>query len=253
MWIEQVNRLIAQTEGQVGLLINNLATGEVLFAKNEEMVCPSCSIIKVAVLLTLVDEAAAGRVELNQAAPLAAGEAAGSCGLTEHLSPGLPLTYRDYALFMIGVSDNMATNKLISLLGMEKINVKLAELGMKDTVLGRKMMDFEAKKQGRDNFTSCADMLILFSHLYNQPEKYTEALGILKRQQLNNQLAGWLDLDEFEFAHKTGELPGLRHDIGIMYLHEPIFVAFMSQELKQISDGNRLANEIGWLLYQNYK
>ncbi len=253
MWTEQVGELIAQTEGQVGLLVKNMLSGEILFSHNADLVFPACSIIKLPILLTLMDEATAGRVDLAQTAPLAAREAVGGCGLIRHLSKNLPLSYRDYAVFMIAVSDNGAANKLISLLGMERINARIQELGMKDTVLGRKMMDFEAKKQGRDNFTTCQDMCAVFDRFYSRPDVYGDALHILKQQQINNLLSGVLDLDAFEFAHKTGDLPRIRHDIGIMYLKEPVFIAFMSKELRTETQGHRLANEIGALLYEYYQ
>lgn len=253
MWADRVSGLIAKTEGQVGLLVKNMATAEILFSHNANMVFPACSIIKLPILLTLIDEAVAGRVDLGQTAPLADDEVAGGCGLTRHLSKNLPLSYRDYAVFMITVSDNDATNKLITLLGIENINAKVKGLGLKNTILGRKMMDFEAKKQGKDNFTSCSDMLTVFDRFYRYTDKYEDALYILKQQQINNLLSGVLDTDAFEFAHKTGDLPRTRHDIGIMYLKEPIFIAFMSKELKSENEGHRLAHEIGALIYEYYK
>ncbi|MDR2575907.1 MAG: class A beta-lactamase-related serine hydrolase [Treponema sp.] len=74
---------------------------------------------------------------------------------------------------------------------------------MASTVLGRKMLDFEAGSQGKDNFICCNDKLILFEHLHE-------------------------NLDAFEFAHKTGVLPHTFLDTGIMYLRDPIFVALFS-------------------------
>lgn len=253
MWTDKAKELIARTRGQVGLLVKNLKTGEVLFSYNTGMVFPSCSVIKVPILLTLMDEAADGRIDLGQPEPVSPDACVEGSGLVRHLSEGLPLTCRDHALLMIALSDNTSTNKLISLLGMQKINEKIRELGMKDTVLARKMMDFEAKAQGKDNFTSCDDMLILFTRLYDNPDRYGDAIAILKQQQLNSMLAASLDTDAFEFAHKTGGLPYTHHDIGIMYLKDPIFVSFMTKELKEEKDGLSLAHDIGLLIYEAFR
>jgi len=38
--------------------------------------------------------------------------------------------------------------------------------------------------------------------------------------------------------------------IDKMYLGDPIFVAFMSKELKREKDGYRLAHELGLLIYE---
>ena len=47
---------------------------------------------------------------------------------------------------MIKYSDNIATNVLIDILGMDNINKKSQELGLKATKLNRKMM-----KEGEQN------------------------------------------------------------------------------------------------------
>jgi beta-lactamase class A len=112
------------------------------------------------------------------------------------------------------------------------------------------MLDFEARSRGKDNFTSCGDMCKLFEHLHDNSSKYEEALDILKKQIHNNLLSGLLDPDAFEFAHKTGGLPHTLLDTGIMYLREPVFVAYMSKDLKSEKDGYRLAHELGLLIYE---
>ncbi|WP_255222755.1 serine hydrolase, partial [Shouchella clausii] len=60
---------------------------------------------------------------------------------------------------MIIVSDNTATNLIIELLGIEKINQLFKDLGFNNTSLNRKMMDFEALKNGIDNTTTARDMV----------------------------------------------------------------------------------------------
>ena len=252
MWFEKAKQLIAGVEGEIGLLVKNLASGET-FAYGEGTVFPSASTIKVPILLTLLDAAAEGRVDLNAASPVSKADIVGGCGIVQFLSEKIPFTLLDHATMMIDLSDNTATNQLIANVGMDRVNAKCRELGLKDTVLGRKLMDFEAKKQGRDNFTSCADMLVIFETIHKNPERYALALKLLKQQMLNDLLPLLTVPDEFEFAHKTGDLGGVRHDVGIMYLRDPIFIAFMSKNLKRDLDGIRLANEVGLLIYNEFK
>ena len=257
MWTDESSKkileLIKETDGQIGFLIKNLKTSEVLFSHNASMVTPAASIIKLPILLTLLDEAAEGRISLDEAVPVSAGDFVEGSGLIRHLSGKQPLSWLDHALFMITVSDNASTNHLISRLGIDSINSKIKSLGMKSTVLGRKMMDFEARAQGKDNYTNCDDLSVIFEHFYRNGEKYGEALRILKQQQHSDLLAGLLDTDAFEFAHKTGGLPRTRHDAGIMYLRDPVLVAFLSKELKHEKDGLRLAHEIGLKIYEEFK
>jgi len=247
MWMEQAKKLIVTTDGLIGFLVKNLRTKEVLFSHNAEMIFPSASVIKVPILMALMRETEAGRLDLGEALPVS-GENLVEGGLVHAMTEGIALPWRDHALFMIALSDNASTNHIISRLGFENVNARIRELGMTSTVLGRKMLDFEARSRGKDNLTCCGDMLILFEHLHENPDKYKEVLKILKKQIHNNLLSGLLDPDTLEFAHKTGALPHTLLDTGIMYLRDPIFVAFMSKELKKEKDGHRLAHELGLLI-----
>ncbi len=69
----------------------------------------------------------------------------GGDGVLKELEPGHEFSLREILTLMIIVSDNEATNILIQMLGMDRINRMAAELGLKEAVLGRKMMDSEAK------------------------------------------------------------------------------------------------------------
>ena len=247
MWFDKAKEQIEKTNGTVGLLVKNLTTGET-FSHNAEAGFPSASVIKVPILVTLLDAVAAGELELTARIPVAPADIVSGSGVIRFLSEGLPFTLLDHAMLMIDFSDNIATNHLISVLGMERINARCKELEMHDTVLARKMMDFEAKMQGRDNLTSCRDLLAIFAHMHSNTEKYATAFKILRQQTLNNLLPGAFAEDTLDFAHKTGGLDGVRHDVGILYRSDPIFVALLTKDLQCEYEGVRLANDIGCLL-----
>ena len=252
MWFEKAIELINKARGDVGLLVKNLSTGQT-FAHRENDAFTSASTIKVPILLALLDEAAEGRLDLNAASPVPTGNIAGGSGIVQFLSDKLPFTLLDHATLMIDLSDNSCTNQLISIIGMDVINRKCEALGLKNTILARKMMDFQAREQGKDNFTSCSDMLLLFESIYNNPKKYEEALKILKQQMVNDLLPLLTIPQDYEFAHKTGGLPSVRHDVGIMYLKNPIFVAFLTNNFEKDLDAVSLANQIGLLIYNEFK
>jgi len=251
MWFDRAMEMIKGTEGEIGFLVKNLVSG-FFFGYREDEKFPSASTIKVPILLTLIDAAAEGSVDLDRVYPVLPGEIAGGSGMIRFLSGSLPFTLLDHAMMMIDVSDNTATNRVIDVAGMDKVNAKCRELGLKETVLGRKMMDFKARKQGRDNYTSCRDLLKVFEHIHNNPVKYSLALKLLTQQMHNDLLPHLIPREGFEFAHKTGSLEGIRHDAGIMYLRDPVFVALMTKDLKNEADGILLANRIGLLIYNEF-
>ena len=56
----------------------------------------------------------------------------------------------------LAVSDNDATNIVLSFVGLDKVNALAEELGLPATRMRRRMMDVEAREAGRENTTSAA-------------------------------------------------------------------------------------------------
>ena len=121
--------------------------------------------------------------------------------------------------YMITESNNSATNVLIDLLGMEKVNAFSRRIGLQDTVLRRHMLDYEAARRGNENHTSAGDMLRLYTMLYRgeglTPFMCETALPILLRQK-DKELLMFADPAR-RAAHKTGGLSDIAHDAGILY------------------------------------
>lgn len=178
----------------------------------------AASTIKVPILAAVLEEVNAGRLDLARPSAIPA-ERAGGSGVLRAL-PSLPvLTLADLLTLMIIVSDNTATNVVIDLVGMERVNQFCAEAGLNGTVLRRKMMDADAMRRGLENKTTARDQATLLDaiawrNLLPAPLR-AFALQALEWQQFNDGLPSLLP-DSVIVAHKTGELPGVRHDVGVI-------------------------------------
>lgn len=119
---------------------------------------------------------------------------------------------------MITISDNAATNKLIDYFGMENLNVFLLANGYANTVIERKMLDAEAIKLGKDNYTSVEDVMIFLDKLYKSQNKkpYSDMLEIMKKQKVNTKIRKKFP-NEILIANKTGELSDVENDVGIIF------------------------------------
>jgi beta-lactamase class A len=119
---------------------------------------------------------------------------------------------------MIQWSDNHATNLLIDYFGMELINQYLHEQGYTDTVLQRRMMDMDARHQGRDNYTSTRDTMRFLKGLYYNQSRfpYSEMIEIMLGQEINTKIPLLLP-SHTAVANKTGELHDVENDIGIVF------------------------------------
>ncbi len=220
---------------------------------NAEEVFPAASVIKLTILWELFRRVEEGDFSLQKEIELLEEHKVGGFGILKEMHSGLRPSLKDLATLMIVLSDNVATNLLMDLLGMENINGTAAKLGLKGTSLQRKMMDAEAKVRGLDNFTSPGDIALLLRHYLEGPELSSfsrEAmLDMLLRQQCNNKLP--LRMPEgTPLAHKTGDLPGTEHDAGILLLPErPIIIVVMTKNLADNQEGIIFNNEVGELLY----
>jgi len=188
---------------------------------NGDVVFPAASLAKVPILVTLARQLAKSsthtwetQVEVSEAARVP------SDGVLADLSPAFRPTIHDLAHLMITISDNTAANVLLDLVGMETVNATMRELHLHSTRLERRFIDFEARKAGRDNWTTAADMALLLGHIYlgHIPER-ERLLKILLRQNDYKILPAYWG-EDVPFAHKTGGLEGVMHDAGILF-HEP--------------------------------
>ena len=158
-----------------------------------------------------------------------------------HLPAGTEVTVRELIRHMIVESDNTCANMLIDMVGMDAVNATMQELGLSHTVLRRKMMDFAAASQGRENMTTASDMGRLFELLFNgqcvDGAYDMEMLEILKGQEDNCILPAQLP-NMIPVAHKTGELDGIYHDCGIIYdKKNPFVLCILAEGIENEAQG----------------
>lgn len=248
----RLEECLKDTAGICAVMVRNFQTGEA-FAHNENVVFPAASLIKLFILLEFFKRIETDELSAEDRVLIKEDHIVPGFGILKEFRPGLCVSYFDLATLMIILSDNVATNILIDKLGMERINARIASLGYSATSLQRKMMDAEAKKRGFDNFTSPADVFTLLHDIKSakilSPEFSEKFIDILKRQQCNNKLPLLLP-EGTVMAHKTGDLPLVEHDAGILFAGETsAIIVVMTKELPDNSAGIRFNNAVGALVY----
>ncbi|MEM0296557.1 MAG: serine hydrolase [Zestosphaera sp.] len=230
----RVREIARRSGGTFGLVVEVIRTGEEIVI-NEDETFPAASIIKVPVLLEAFRQALEGRLSLDEQIVLREEDEVGGMGVLKELTAGLKLPFIDISTLMIIISDNVAANVVITKVGMKNANSFMKGLGLRKTLLQRKMMDFEARKRGLDNYTSPRDMADLLHKLYAKTIlnewSCEKVLDIMKKQQVNDRIPRYLP-EGIPVAHKTGELAGVRHDVGIVFAKEPFIISAMVKDLK---------------------
>ncbi len=216
-----LNDIVRQLEEKhgctAGCAIWDAQSGETLASYREDLVFKSASLIKTPIMLCALEEVEKGNLSLNTKIKVQPCQCVGDEEPVIKNGYDVPL---DVLLeYMITDSNNSATNVLIDLLGMEKVNAFSQRIGLHDTLLRRHMLDYEAARQGNENRTSAADMLRLYTMLHKgealTPFMCETALPILLRQHDKELLM--FAKPEQKAAHKTGGLADIAHDAGILY------------------------------------
>ncbi len=268
-----------QLEGNLSFYLLDLQNQfEINIHSNARM--HAASLIKVPLLIDAFFQLETNQLSLEEVLPLKAAEKVGGCGVLPLLHDDSSLTIEDYLNLMICVSDNTATNMLIDYLGIDHVNKTLDTLGLKDTLLARKLMITGSPIY---SYTTAKDMGQLLKILKEpsllSDQSKAKALSILSNQQFNDRLSNELylcghchaligfstkcpicntsasstDSIPVVFPHKTGEIVSVVHDAGIMTLfnHDVVVVA-MTNHLTNNLDGHKLLSEIGKSIYNYY-
>ncbi len=197
---------LAGRPGNFGLAVKHLSTGE-WAAVNGSRIYEAASLYKLNLLYGVY--ALAGRgASLSDVITISEKAAYFYEDGEPSLLPGETTTVADAVRCAITVSDNTSAHALLEYLPIWQVNDTLRRLGLQDTEIN----------QGTR--TSPLDMLRLLELIAAgravSPEASRAMLELLLAQQINDRLPRLLP-EGVAVAHKTGNLPGLRHDVGIVY------------------------------------
>ncbi len=196
-----------------GIAVQHLVTGEAAAVRAERRY-ESASLYKLAVLYEVYRQHQRGELPWNALLTVTPRHMA-----LELVSPwaavGRTISAQEATELMITRSDNTAGALLWTRVGQAQINQSMAEIGLADTRL-----DW-------DSYTTPADMARFFALAYRgdlvDPEASAAMLDLLARQEVNDRLPRLLPRGT-RVAHKTGDLPGLTHDVGLVYAPAGPFV-----------------------------
>jgi len=243
---KRVQEIAARVDGVVGYSIVDLTSGERI-GRLESATFPTASAIKLAIVYELFKQAEEQKIRLTDMVTLERAQAVGGTGVLVEM--GTPtLSIRDYAVLMVTLSDNTATNVLIDRLGMERIAARMQALGLSGTKLRRHMMDTAAARRGDEN-VSTPDELARLLKVMN--DGMPQAIELLKKPK-DNRLRKGLP-EGVQSADKSGELEGVRVDAGIVFAkNRPYVLSVMTTFLKDEAEGERAIEAISRAAYEYF-
>jgi beta-lactamase class A len=243
---KRVQEISSRVDGVVGYSIVDLTSSE-RTGHLDGATFPTASAIKLAIVYELFKQAEEKRIDLDEKITLDRRQAVGGTGVLVEM--GTPtLSIRDYAVLMVTLSDNTATNVLIDRLGMDRIAARMQGLGLNGTKLRRHMMDTAAARRGDENVSTPDELARL---LRSMNETMPDAIALLKKPKENRLRKG---LPEgVASADKSGELEGVRVDAGVVYAkNRPYVLCVMTTFLKDEAEGERAIEEISRVAYEYF-
>lgn len=139
--MDQIRTLMNQVDCQTHLFVKDLKTNEYLITEKMDEFFSSASIIKVPILCAVLHYVQEHQLSINHSVDILPENKVDFSVITEQdLTTS---TIYELLYWMTVVSDNSATNVLIDLLGFDYLNTYFQNIGLKNTKLQRKMMDFE--------------------------------------------------------------------------------------------------------------
>lgn len=187
----------------------------------------SASLMKLVVIAELYRLIQVGELDIDHPLTLESKHIVGGAGDLQHLEPGMTFSVKVLAEKMITQSDNTATQMLTDFLTKEALQKSVKNLGLTGTTIHRDVYDFEAIDRGLDNYITAKDAARLMVELAQEQLPGSQEIhSVLERQQRNDMI-GKDYPPGTRVAHKTGELNGILHDVGIVYAAKGSFVLVM--------------------------
>lgn len=244
--LRRITAALAQANGTFGVSVKHLERGETASVNGGERF-QMASVFKIPVLVELYTQVQAGKISLDERVTWTSPERYFGSGILVTLAPGIQPTIRDLATLMIIVSDNAATDMLVTRLGAATITARMQALGLSKTRVDGGTRDLILRaiglsdpkyrdittadlgkidwkaiapevRRAQDQFladcpngTTPDEMSTLVELLYTgktaAAAQTKDMLTILSRQQFNARLPRFLPLGT-RVDHKTGTLNG---------------------------------------------
>jgi beta-lactamase class A len=222
----------------------DIDSGAQLDAGADQPVC-TASVHKLCLLVALHQRAAEGLLDLTEQVECPPqGRTAGPTGLAAMLD-GARLSLRDLAYLMMSVSDNAAADLLLARVGLDAVNRATARLGLTGTyavhTFGELLATIKedagpggagaladphvvsrlrALDPGRTNRSTPRDMTRLLAAVWRDeacpPEHGAAIRRVLGLQVWPHRLASGFPFDDVHVAGKTGSLPTVRNEVGVV-------------------------------------
>ena len=182
---------------------------------------PAASTTKIPIMVEIWRMIDRGEAALNDTHTVFAADQSNGSGVLHRMQTGLTVSLGDLLYLMIAISDNTATNMLIRLAGMDRINATMRDLGMSGSVLGRQMVGRLAIQGEQENLATANDYTrvldAIFAGRAASPAACQAMIETLETQQETRRIGRFVPrAPSYRWGSKTGTNTGIVNDVGFI-------------------------------------
>jgi beta-lactamase class A len=223
--------------GVVGYTVVNLETGERLSRRGDEPF-PTASLIKVPIAVALMEQVAVGQLSLDDRITVLRIEKVPGAGVLQFLHDGAEITIRDAMWLMLTLSDNTATNLLLSRVEMRRVWDAMEKRGLPRTKVHSKVFlrlasvaPDSSVKYGLGVSTP-NEMARLFTMLADGKAVTAAADSVIMDMLEHNEDGQLLQryIDGVRAPHKTGATDAVRTECAVFYLQTRVVACVLTRE-----------------------
>ncbi|MPQ44077.1 serine hydrolase [Clostridium tarantellae] len=253
--MKEIKKYLESRVGIYSFFFEDLASGYT-YGYNENVKMISAGCMKLPIAVALIKEVEEKKLDFLDKVKIESKDKVFGTGIIHEFGE------REYTVFellvaMLIQSDNTAANKIIDMVSMEKINIIIKELGLKNTELNRKTADERNYHDKLENYTSSYDLCLIWKNLYNgsflNKENSQMLIDILERQQIKNKLALYIpDNLKYDISSKTGDKQGVENDTALIHTSKGNFICtVMSSKIPNSVYGTITLAKSGKMMWDN--
>jgi beta-lactamase class A len=240
----RVTERIAGRSGRYGVAIKDLRSGRGVLVDADTRF-EAASLFKLAVMYEVFRQREAGTLSFGENLQITQRHVEWDLGTLDRPA-GSWISIGEALERMVTISDNSAAILLADRVGPGNVTRNLNSLGLTRT-----------RYSVEDLSTSPADMLLLLEAIARgeavSREASADMIHLLSRQRVHDRIPRLLPAGTI-VAHKTGNLPGVVNDVGIVYGGDQIFVvAVLVEGTRNDGEATRITGELAAIAYEHFQ
>jgi beta-lactamase class A len=262
---ELILQELSQQQGTYAVAFRNLANGQEVLI-NEHEVFHAASTMKTPVMIEVFKQCAEGKFSLSDSIVVtnvfksivdsSAYSLSASGDSEQQLYTRIGKKEVLYTLVynMIIASSNLATNIVVELVQAKNVTQTMRAFGANDIQVLRGVEDSIAFENGMNNTVTAYDLMLIYSKLASGEVVDQRAsqtmIDILTHQRFNTIIPARLPPD-VKVAHKTGNITGVLHDSGIVFLPDgrEYVLVLLSKELTDAEGAKAAMAKVSEIIY----